>query len=421
MPMDPSMGIPQDAPIMQAYGGRKANVFDAGSQLYSYDNSDVDFTNMYSDNGWYKPAVKFVLDNWEDERVQNWIRDVYVPRINAYNSKRAGYTPITADDVTKASYGKYSFDGKFGAWHIGNGDLDQILDISPQGVFSGTWKDTSAPPEVAKALAVTPVSDTPALATPALAEAVTATPAPAVTQTRRDYYLKPDGGVELMPEYWKGRAPEGYTVDGVDYTGKTYNDVFGVGMGRVYKDSTTRDPVEGVQYTDHYWGDATPADPSQSKLGRYPTWLRYAEPFGQLGLVLTDALGLTNKPDTDDIDAAVSAIQTGGAYRPITFNPIGDYRRYRPLDRDYYLNKLNAEAGATRRGIMTVSGGNRGSAIAGLLSADYNTQQSIGDTLMKQELANRQHEGEVAEFNRDTNKFNATGIFEADKTNQQAL
>ena len=40
---------------------------------------------------------------------------------------------------------------------------------------------------------------------------------------------------------------------------------------------------------------------------------------------------------------------------------------------------------------------------------------------MKQELANRQHEGEVAEFNRGTNQFNASGIFEADKANQQAM
>ena len=70
---------------------------------------------------------------------------------------------------------------------------------------------------------------------------------------------------------------------------------------------------------------------------------------------------------------------------------------------------------------MNVSGGNRGAAIAGLLSADYNTQQSIGDTLMKQELDNRKHEGEVAEFNRGTNQFNATGIFDADKANQQAM
>ena len=342
MPMDPSMGIPQDAPIMQAYGGRKANVFAGGDQItFGYNNSGVNFNNLYSDRGWYKPAVNFILDNWYEPKVQYWVEKTYVPYINKYNAKRPGYKPITADYVTKERYGKYSLDGLYGGWHEGNGGLDEILDISPDGVFSGKWK--SDPAVVAAAV-------------PAVAEQKgAATDAPAVTQ------------------------------------------------------STTRAPQDGVQYTD------------ESELGHYPTWLRYMEPIGQLGLVLTDALGLTNKPDTADIDAAVNAIQTSGAYQPITFNPIGDYRRYRPLDRDYYLNKLNAEAGATRRDIMNVSGGNRGAAIAGLLSADYNAQQSIGDILIKQELANREHEGEVAEFNRGTNQFNASGIFEADKANQQAM
>lgn len=405
MPMDPSMGIPESAPIMQAYGGRKANVFAGGDQMtFGYDNTGVNFDTLYSDRGWYKPAVNFVLDNWDDPRVQNWIRDTYVPGINSYNANRAGYTPITADYVTKDRYGRLSLDSKYGAWHSENGNLDQILDISSDGVFSGKWK--SAPAVAAAAV--------PAVVGQKDAAAVV----PAVTQTRRDYFIKPDGGLELMPTYWEGRAAQGTMLGDQDISGKTYDDLFGTGIGRVYKDSTKRDPKDGVQYTDHYWGAA---DPSESELGHYPTWLRYAEPFGQLGLVLTDAFGLTNKPDTDDIDAAVNAIQTSGAYQPITFNPIGDYRRYRPLDRDYYLNKLNAETGATRRDIMNVSGGNRGAAIAGLLSADYNAQQSIGDTLMKQELANREHEGEVAEFNRGTNQFNASGIFEADKANQQAM
>lgn len=109
-----------------------------------------------------------------------------------------------------------------------------------------------------------------------------------------------------MPDYWEGRAKQGFKIKGVDYSGKTYDEAFGSGKGRVYKDYTTRDPENGVQYTDHYWGDA-PAS-TESELGHYPTWLRYMEPIGQLGLVLTDALGLTNKPDTDDIDAAVNAI-----------------------------------------------------------------------------------------------------------------
>lgn len=145
MPMDPSMGIPESAPIMQAYGGRKANVFAGGDQMtFGYDNTGVNFDTLYSDRGWYKPAVNFVLDNWDDPRVQNWIRDTYVPGINSYNANRAGYTPITADYVTKDRYGRLSLDSKYGAWHSENGNLDQILDISSDGVFSGKWKSAPA-------------------------------------------------------------------------------------------------------------------------------------------------------------------------------------------------------------------------------------------------------------------------------------
>ena len=428
MPMNPSMGIPQDAPIMQAYGGRKTsrgNVFDIAGEMSRFDpavhgrlmdsyagsgngtllfnNTGFNSTNVYAPTSRYRKSVDFINANRTDPRVTAWRDNWLIPAINYYNRNNPNYTQLTPENFSWDAHYNFSLDGNRGGHHLGNNFLDEILDWDPT-TQTVSWKAPASP------VVGQPASQK---------EAAVASP---VTQARRDYYIKPDGSLELMPQYWEGRAEQGFKIEDVDYSGKTYDEVFGSGMGRVYKDSTKRDPVDGVQYTDHYWGVAPAStDPSKSELGHYPTWLRYAEPIGQLGLVLTDAFGLTNKPDTDDIDAAVNAIQTSGAYQPITFNPIGDYRRYRPLDRDYYLNKLNAEAGATRRDIMNVSGGNRGAAIAGLLSADYNTQQSIGDTLMKQELDNRQHEGEVAEFNRDTNQFNATGIFDADKANQQAM
>lgn len=424
MPMDPSMGIPQDAPIMQAYGGRKTsrgNVFDIAGEMPKFDpavhgklmdsyvgsgngtllfnNTGFNSTNVYAPTSRYKKSVEFINANRTDPRVTAWRDNWLIPAINYYNRNNPNYTQLTPENFSWDAHYNFSLDGNRGGHHLGNNFLDQILDWDPT-TQTVSWKSPASP------VVGQPASQK---------EAAVASP---VTQARRDYYIKPDGSLELMPQYWEGRAEQGFKIGDVDYSGKTYDEVFGSGMGRVYKDSTKRDPVNGVQNTDYYWG-AAPADTDQ--LGHYPTWLRYMEPIGQLGLVLTDAFGLTNKPDTDDIDAAVNAIQTSGAYQPITFNTIGDYRRYRPFDRDYYLNKLNAEAGATRRDIMNVSGGNRGAAIAGLLSADYNAQQSIGDTLMKQELANRQHEGEVAEFNRGTNQFNASGIFEADKANQQAM
>ena len=51
---------------------------------------------------------------------------------------------------------------------------------------------------------------------------------------------------------------------------------------------------------------------------------------------------------------------------------------YKPLDRNYYLNQLYGNAGASRRDIINQSGGNRATAMAGLLGADYNTTSNIG-------------------------------------------
>ena len=103
-----------------------------------------------------------------------------------------------------------------------------------------------------------------------------------------------------------------------------------------------------------------------------PTWMRYVPAYASGMLSLTDALGLTNKPDYGEAQAVLEASKGAGIYNPVKFNPIGNYLSYTPFDRDYYSNKLEASAGATRRALMNTSGGNRATAMAGLLAADYN-------------------------------------------------
>lgn len=134
------------------------------------------------------------------------------------------------------------------------------------------------------------------------------------------------------------------------------------------------------------------------------TWLRYAPAVGAGLGVLTDAIGLTNKPDYDNADLVGNAVNN---LTDVRFNPISNYLTYKPLDRNYYINKLNAQAGATRRAIVNQSGGNRATALASLLAADYNAQNSLGDLARQAEEYNFNQRKEVEAFNRGTNQFNS--------------
>ena len=154
---------------------------------------------------------------------------------------------------------------------------------------------------------------------------------------------------------------------------------------------------------------------------RYPTWMRYA-PIAAAGVgVLTDALGWTNKPDYSNAGAILDAIANGGNYMPVSATPLGDYLTYNPFDRNYYINKLNAESGATRRAIVNQSAGNRATALAGLLAADYNTQGKLGDLARQAEEYNLGQREKVATFNRGTNQFNSEMGLKAAMANQSAL
>lgn len=151
--------------------------------------------------------------------------------------------------------------------------------------------------------------------------------------------------------------------------------------------------------------------------GLLPTWMRYAPIVGS---AIGAASSLLSKPDESSADAILTAAREAGQYTPISFNPIGDYIQYNPFDRDYYINKLNAESGAARRAIINQASGNRGNAMAGILAADYNAQNQLGALARQAEEYNLAQRQKVAEFNRGTNMFNTEGMFKADAVNQVA-
>lgn len=145
-------------------------------------------------------------------------------------------------------------------------------------------------------------------------------------------------------------------------------------------------------------------DKSSSRQGSGLSWLRYAPVIGAGLGVLSDAFGWTNKPDYGNSDLVGRVADN---LTEVSAKPIGNYLTYRPLDRNYYINKLNAQAGATRRAIVNQSGGNRATAMAGLLAADYNALNSLGELARKSEEYNQAQRERVAAFNRGTNQFNS--------------
>lgn len=159
---------------------------------------------------------------------------------------------------------------------------------------------------------------------------------------------------------------------------------------------------------------------SNLKQGKYADWLRYAPAVGYGIGAITDAFGLTNKPDYSNADALLDYSKKASNYSPVSFNTTGNYLTYKPFDRNYYLTRMSAEAGATRRNIMNTSGGNRGTALSGLIAADNNFLNNIGSLARQGEEFNLAQRQKVEDFNRSTNLSNSQGILQAAMANQKA-
>lgn len=176
---------------------------------------------------------------------------------------------------------------------------------------------------------------------------------------------------------------------------------------------TLSEPVSGEDLWDEAMAGSDTGEENPDKSSKL-TWLRYAPVAGSaIGL----AQNLFSKPDYSSADAILEAANSAGNYMPIGYTPIGNYLQYRPLDRNYYINKLDAQAGATRRAIMNTTSPSRNAA---LLAADYNAQGRLGDLARQAEEYNMAQRQAVAQFNRQTNLSDAEMGLKAAMANQEA-
>lgn len=148
--------------------------------------------------------------------------------------------------------------------------------------------------------------------------------------------------------------------------------------------------------------------------GTKNTFSRYAPIFGSaIGAVQN----VFQKPDYTNSDLILDAVNNLSRNK-VSPTLLNEYLNYNPIDRNYYLNQLKAQSGATRRALMN-SGINPGQRIAGLLAADYNAQQGIADTLLKSDMYNEQLKQNRAQFNRGTSQYNSGALMQAAAHNAQ--
>ena len=147
--------------------------------------------------------------------------------------------------------------------------------------------------------------------------------------------------------------------------------------------------------------DAEPLPTANDVSSMKTHWLRYAPIAGHAIGAFSD---LFSSPDYSAANA-IEAVDVTPA--TVGYTPVGNYLSYKPFDRDYYLNKLNADATATRRAVTNTSGGNRAAAMAGLLAADYNYGNQLGTLARQAEEYNQALRERVEGFNRQTNLANA--------------
>lgn len=188
--------------------------------------------------------------------------------------------------------------------------------------------------------------------------------------------------------------------------GNEYPSMFAYGgdtnpYGLALEDPMTVEELEALMAQSEGTDEITPEGNNDKR----QTWTRYAPIIGSGLASLSD---LFSKPDYGSADM-IGGVDLGA--ETAGYAPIGNYLSYRPLDRDFYINKMNQQAAATRRGLMNTSGGNRLNAQAGILAADYNYGQNMGNLARQAEEYNQQQRERVEAFNRGTNMFNTeTGL-----------
>lgn len=384
-------------------------------------NGTINFDVMYGDKSPFMDRRNFVLDNWNTKQVQNWLKK-YVEAINKYNSSRPGYKPMTVGDITKDIFDQRTSDRNWGAMHAGidlagdpqertviehmlrgdNGTLTELPEADRY--YSDINFDTGMSWDEGPGKRLTRLNN---------GKAIEQYNPETHTRTIRYLYspkeaAKENARVKKNRYYMWDKDSNTYKLVEGD---NPLNTVMNSGY------SMTEERANDLDGKDFYYK----MDDPEPEFEKMPTWMRFMPTIG-LGIAsLTDTLGLTNKPNYADANAILEAARSAGTYQPVRYNPVGEYLTYKPFDRDYYTNKMNAGHNAALRLLSNTSGGNRATTMAGTIATDNNYLNKLGDLARQSEEYNLAQREKAATFNRGTDMANSEGALKAAMANREAL
>lgn len=245
-----------------------------------------------------------------------------------------------------------------------------------------------------------------------------------------DTMLKPVREDDYVGSFWKSAVPATIpdvnknllvgkdgaisVIDTDDLTGLTQ-------VGNPYK---WTDDKGNNTYTFYKMADnnnATKPDEDEEPVNKLP-YRKYGDLF-QLAGVAGPAIGLASwlagvgKPDTSGLDAAVESV---GSPSLASYQPVGSYLTYRPMDIWAQQNQNRADAMGMARALGNSNSPTRNASLVALAN---NTINNNGNLLRQAQEYNNSLAQQVANYNRGTdiqnaNAFNQMSQFNADARNK---
>lgn len=451
----PAEEVPQEEGITAAYGGNLHKFAPGGPKLNARDllikalglHTIGDFDRWSSDNGFDAGDVDW--DNYDLSSIKknsNLMQAITkaAPALADAISHGYDFGRYTPEEINKLT-----FDFKHGGWgsedyNAWNGSTDTAW---KEAIEKGLVKEGMSGEEIGKALMQT---DAYKRGTSWLQEsegnrlkylqAILNSDAPEAARKYAEKYVTKDGWKKDKPRDYdtifkdvRTTHPGTYWKTPEELVRQAQAKNFAIGDDGTVEEIVGDVPKEWALANTYTWKDPTSdftykyfkrpvantgsatTPKEDNKLQPKPDWMRYAGLAGPaVGLGLW-AAGV-GKPDYSGLDSAMNYARQANAQA--TYTPIGNYRRYVPLDIWAEQNRMDANSRATDRAVMN-TGIPTTSKMVSLIANGYNSQLGSGDLAIKARQYNDAMQKDVAEFNRDTDKFNADAFNKVSMANAE--